>query len=889
MPISVLVAALALALLICFGGSGTCQAQHPVLHHGSYGQANLDRLLSAIDYFMKLPEDQLVALVPTQAGFYFTGCPNCEGGQQEHGLAWEPKQPDKVHCIHCGQAYFSEKYPVMGVQEVTSPAGHKLQYPYWADADGYRYYFDSFGDYDAREQLANQAYLMAYAYHITNDRQYARRAALILNRFAEVYPDYIYKFDYPFQQKVLYEGEVDPKDFRSGFRTARWDWWAYMDIPVDLVFAYDMICDSGELEKIAGAKERIESDFFLPAARQVTANREDLTNMSPVAWRGMIVISRVLQKPEYIHEVVDRLQRFAAEQFYYDGVWREGAPSYHSQVVGGLSSVFSLSKGHSDPPGYQHPQTGKRLDNLDLASGLPVVARVTEALNKMRLPDGRLAPVHDTWSTNRRGTQAKAEPVLLPALGHAILGRDQGGDPMQVHLTWSGGYGHTHYDGLSMLMFACGEEMLPDLGYTHTRYRGWTLATASHNSVVIDCGNQYAGSNPPSDGALQFFDAQNPDFQVVAASNEQVYADKAEKYARMLALVAIDDANAYVVDVFNVLSPHQQDYFMHGSADGPQTLTVSGPDGPLQMKPVETMLPEGIEWREPQGEHHGGWVTQRGYAYGFLSDNSIGHPRAGVQLATFRYPDKDLSTRLYLVTENGDELCSGLNPQVRPAGADDSKLGQFNRPYVMVRRAGGPSENLFVSVMEPVRQAPPIKSVSVLQTEGTGRAIAVETAGFVDVIGVLADGLKGAYKGVSFEMSGCVGRVRVVGEEVISAYSTGLVAFGDFRLETKSRQAPLVGVERGGDAGALLIAEDWTDPAPAASTVLIVDHGDGWTHGYTVASVEKTATGSRIVTREDPGFEYDAAAKTAQYKFFPHHAHTGDHTVCWQAAASFDK
>lgn len=867
-----------------------CQVQHPVLEYTRYNADSSDALKAKTAYLMQLSEEQLLSLVPTQAGFYFTGCPNCTAGQQEHGLAWDPKKPDQVHCLHCGQVYPSDKYPNTGIQEVTSPAGNKLKYPYWEDEDAYRYYFESFGDYDARKQLASQAYDMACAYHVTKETEYARRAALILNRFAEVFPDYIYKFDYPFRQKVLYEGEVDPKDFRGGFRTARWDWWAYMGIPVDLVFAYDMIYESGELEKIPGAKQRIENDFFLTATEQVAANRDTLSNMSPVAWRGMIVVARVLEKPEYIHEVVSRLERFCARQFYYDGVWREGAPSYHQQVIGGLSSVFNLTKGYSDPEGYTHPETSKRLDDLDLASGVPMVARVIASLNSMRLPNGRLAPVHDTWSSSGRGRISASGPVLLPALGHAILGRGQGDDQMQVHLTWSGGYGHTHYDGLSMLMFARGEEMLPDLGYTHTRYRAWTLATASHNGVVIDCENQYAGSKPPSDGALEFFDATSPDLQVVAASNPQAYPEKAQTYSRMLAMVGIDVANAYVVDAFFVEGGQQHDYFIHGSADRAQSLAVSGPDGVLQMEPVETMLPEGVEWKEPEGEHHGGWITEKGYAYGFLSDNRVGRPAAGVQLAEFKYDDKDLSTRVYLVTEDGDELYSGMNPQIRPAGRDDSKLEQFNRHYVMIRRAGGEEGNLFVALFEPVGGSPIIKSVSVLPFDGSGWALVVVTDEFTDIIGIFAYDLQGSYEGVGFEMSGPMSQLRIRQGEVVRAYSTGLVSYGTFMLDIgEYREAKLVGVERGEDGGALLIDADWTQVGPTAGTVLVLHHGDGRTHGYTVASVEKAGEGSRIITLQDPGFEYDADTQTAQYEFFPHHTHTGEHVVRWQGAVSYEQ
>lgn len=872
--------------------TAVCGAQpdHPVLMYTQYTRENTAALEKTIDHFMNIPEEQLIALVPTQNGFYFTGCPNCDGGQQEHGLAWDPTKPHQVHCIHCGHVYPSEKYPASGVQEVTSPAGNRLQYPYWADPDGYRYYFASFGDYEARRQLSRAAYTMAYVYHLTGDADYARRSALILNRFAEVYGDYIYKFDYPFQQKELYNGEVAPADFRPGFRTSRWDWWAYMDIPLELVHAYDMIVPSGELDKIEGAKERIASEFFLPAADQVMANPDTLSNMSPTAWQGMVVVGRVLDQPEFVHEVIDRLGQLAEQQFYYDGAWREGAPSYHSQVVGGLSEVFRLAAGYSDPPDYKDPLTGRRLDELDLKRDVPALARTIAALDSMRLPNGRLTPVHDTWSTNGRGSLQKSVPVLLPALGHAILGRGEGENQMQVNLTWSGGYGHQHHDGLAMHLFARGEEMLPDLGYTHTRFRGWTIATASHNTVVVDFENQYAGADPASDGALQLFDVLDADFQVVMVDNPQVYPGRVEQYSRLLALVGLGADDAYVVDAFRVKGGQQHDYFLHGSADVPQTLSVTGPQGPLETEPVETMLPEDFpDWRAPEGEHHGSWAAQRGYAYGFLKDGVVANLSPGVVTADFTYEGRPLATRVYLAVGEHDQLYSGLNPQVRPAGNDDSKLPDYYRPYIMLGRFPAAAGSLFVSVIEPRAETARIRSVEAINTRGEGRAVAVTTDEFTDIIGLYASDLTGSALGREFSMTGPIGRLRIVGDEVIAAYSTGNTEWGEFALKAEARTAKLTATMVGGGGGALCVDADWTDPAPPPGSVVIVDHGDGFTHGYTVKSVAAAGGGSIIGVEQDPGFQYDPVTGTATFVTFPQHTHAAPQTVRQPAAAAFRK
>ncbi|MFP3904687.1 MAG: heparinase II/III family protein, partial [Armatimonadota bacterium] len=597
----------------------------------------------------------------------------------------------------------------------------------------------------------------------------------------------------------------------------------------------------------------------------------------------------VLQQPQYVHEVVSRLRRFTSEQFYYDGAWKEGAPSYHRQVIGGLDRVFDVTEGYSDPEGYTHPDTGEHFENLNLRADIPVVSRVIAALKEMRLPNGRLVPVHDTWATSTYGSVDASRPTLLPALGHAILGRGEGDRQMQVNMTWSGGYGHIHYDGLSMLTFANGKEMLSDIGYTHTKFRPWTLATASHNTVVVDYENQYAGSNPQSDGALVFFDARDPHNQVLKVRNPQVYPELVERYERMIAVVALDDTSAYIVDDFIVSGGSQHDYFLHGSADDPQAIMFD--EGALTTTPVESMLPEGMEWTPPEGEHHSSWARKRAYGYGFLRDTVMAQPQAGVHAATFDFEESDLSTTIFTVIRAGDELYAGRNPQIRHAQNDDRAVVSFERPYVMLRRTPDDAASEFVSIIEPVQGTPAISSVTLADTDGAGTALVVQTDAFTDLIGLNAVDLSGEFEGQSFSMNGPFCRIRIDSTgEPAEAYALGWVGYGDFFVDAgEPRTASLTGVERGDSGGALVVDADWSDPGPAPGTVIVLDHGDGYSHGYHVKSVQKVETGTRIETVEDPGFEFDAETGTVSYQYHPHSEHKGENIVRWTGAVSVEQ
>src|SRR5512133_1190405 len=101
------------------------------------------RLMQSTAYVRSLDEAALRKLVPAQSGLNYVGCPNCNSGQQENQLAWTPDRPGEVYCQYCNHRYPSSKYPMDQALTVRNPRGETQRYPYWADAQGYRYYFEA--------------------------------------------------------------------------------------------------------------------------------------------------------------------------------------------------------------------------------------------------------------------------------------------------------------------------------------------------------------------------------------------------------------------------------------------------------------------------------------------------------------------------------------------------------------------------------------------------------------------------------------------------------------------------------------------------------------------------------------------------------------------------
>ena len=468
--------------------------------------------------------------------------------------------------------------------------------------------------------------------------------------------------------------------------------------------------------------------------------------------------------------------------------------------------------------------------------------------------------------------QADGKPDLLGGLGQGILSLGKGADAMQVDLTWSPGYGHIHYDGLGLLVFAQGKELLSDLGYTHTRWREWTIQSAAHNLVVVDEANQVANKNTL--GNLRYFHVTDA-VQMMSVDNPQVYPGVTDVYRRTVALVKLDESNGYVVDIFRVRGGKQHDYFLHGSADDPQTLEAKVAAGSLEVTAPDTLVPPGVAFKAAtnEGEYH----MEPGMAYGYFHDlkqSALGSDTL-VDLI-YQTEQSPAGLRVFTLAKAGDQLIVGTNPAIRGAGSDDSKLPQYNRQFAMLRRQGG--DSLFVSILAPHGEQKLVRGAKLVTLPGAAVALAVDAGKRQDLVIIEGQQARGQWLGQPVEAKAELAIIATEGGAAICATAVaGPIKFGKLSLEcTGMLQAKLLGVERKDGAGTLLLDDGFV---PAPGTVIVVDHGGKRCSPYTVKSATREGRQVRVELAEDPGFEYDAAAQTSQFIFLPRESYTGEHVV----------
>ena len=850
---------------------------------------DIERLQSAVAPVMALSDKELLALIPERAGLRFTGCPNCTGGTQENQLWWTIEEPHTVYCQHCDLRYPNDIYPDDQTLSVVNSRGETHAYPYWDDADGYHHFFQAKGWYVAREYFQDAARWLAELYTATGEEKYARRSALILHRFAEVYPGYLVHFDYPFRQKVLWSGEEDFPYPVPDFRAAKWSWWAYMDISEDLLKAYEVIRDSGALE--AEDQRLIETDLFHAMVGFIDNYEPALTNMDPTLLRSLIWAGRVLHEPDYIHDAVRRIGLLTRQQFFADGAWREGAVSYHNQTTRGLGMLVDLLDGYSDPPGYKpdngQPWDGARFDDLDMGEQLPILARAQRVPDLLRYPNGRVVPFHDTWARESVEPTERSQSSILPELGHAWLGRGEGDGQIQTHLHFSGGYGHQHRDVLGMTLFAGGQERLGDMGYTHTRYRAWTLTTLSHNTVTVDGIDQQAGSiDNPSDGALTLFvPGENDLLAVVEARGERAYPGLVDEYKRMLVQIGAGD-DAYVVDLFSVVGGSRHEYVLTGDADHDGALEH---DLPMQSY-GPMLLPDGVEVKLPRGESTPGEAGGHNLGYAFLRDVQQ-TPIDGAWTVTFASDAQTTGAVKVHGTAlgSGDILFSAQAPSIRRAQNDDAVLDQFTMPVLVHRREAMDTEVLksrFVTVLEAMGEAGAfIGQVERTEMEAGSDGVAVRITwdDTVDLLLVAADANSTVRVG-GVELQGRLGFVRMRGDEVVEMRLVGgtRLTAGGRVLAGNGVQRGLVSAtkrrEAGDDVDALVtnLAESKMDEG--AGLWAIVVEADGFHHGHQIVAVDgDSEAGTTLVLANDPG--YVVAGGSGKMAYFPGRSWQGETVV----------
>ncbi|WP_010276239.1 heparinase II/III family protein [Paenibacillus senegalensis] len=267
--------------------------------------------------WMSLDDEEIRGLVPERGAYYMYGVTNPVGpdGTRIVPIGWSA--PGQVRS-ELGAVYPSEQYPDDGTG--------------WQDADGQIYYFTARWHGFVVDELTRAVEPLAYAYAISGEAVYARKAAVILDALAAVYPEAI-------------EGPLDYPGLRPGKEGGRLER-PYYQVARTLIWytnACDLIWRSGELDGPSKSnpgctiKENIVYNLLLNGAdycyreSQLPGYVDQLHNGTADYNMGIAVVGSLLGIDRYVDWAVNgptNLRFMISNNIDRDGNYFETSESY---------------------------------------------------------------------------------------------------------------------------------------------------------------------------------------------------------------------------------------------------------------------------------------------------------------------------------------------------------------------------------------------------------------------------------------------------------------------------------------------------------------------------------------------------------------------------------
>ncbi|OYN89910.1 heparinase II/III domain-containing protein [Parenemella sanctibonifatiensis] len=823
----------------------------------------------------------LLDLIPERTGFTFCGVPDAAHLHPQNLYDWTVDDPDHITAKSTGTVYPNADYPEDRELAVTNRLGEQVSYPYHEDADGKRYFLSGHVWFRKREHV--------YANLPDIAETDPLGAARILHRFAEVYQGWVPTNEYPWLSRPVEPGSV-PRNYWWG---GVWTRWSVSDLrPVGLLAqTMQKVEQTNALDVLSeevgtDVRELLVQQTLLPSVAYRASFNRRYHNMDYPTYRGLVQLGWALGDASWMHEVAEWAQEYMARGYLFDGFWRETTISYHQQSTNGMEIVANEIAGWTDPEGYESPRTGFHFEDVDLRAQMPALGAASRVAKVLVYPDGHYFPLADTWASSTTKDPEPSAPVFYGAAGVARLARGE----TQSYLEYTPKYGHNHNDQLGLAMFAEGQELFPDVGYTHTRFRRHTTSTLGHNTVTVDSSDLDSGGE--HGGSIEIFDASDAACQVTRASFGTAYP-QTSVYQRENWLIQHpgEEDHGYLLDFFRVRGGERHEYVLAGDANHDAemateaTLTAYG----------QYLLPEGVTVTEPETENDYG--DAEGHYYGYIYVRSV--KRA--ELAEGEYV-VDLTTttedgqagagaRIFGSAGGSAELFLGISPSMRATrlngtSADtNDEAEKYWLPRLVVRREGADLASDFVTAIEPTpadgqARIERIERLDNDGPEGTLAARVVHLDGTIDVVISTPDSDATVTAG-GVTLTGKLGFARITssGTKLHLVGGTKLTAAGAELVGEGPVTGTVTGTTRtnNGDATNAVVT-DQTVPDWVAGHTLVVTRPDGKTHPYLIAGVTATDQGSAIeLVDTDPGFVVDG--ESSELVYFP--------ATKWSGATTF--
>ncbi|GIP33357.1 heparinase II/III family protein [Paenibacillus sp. J2TS4] len=831
----------------------------------------------------------IMEIIPNQNGFRFVGLPEMPELAPD-GLYKLSDDGKSLISLKTDTVYPNDEYPETKKATVTGRKGQTITYPYYEDEEGKKYF------------ISAHLWHLQKARAITETENIAKSdplgAARLLYRFVQASENYVPTTDDRWYNIPMNYSSGPPFNYWGG----KWDrYYLYeLHIMTPLLRTYVEVKKTNALQLLSeevgeDIDKMIKEEMIVPAMDYMLSFPIHLINLDYTAWMGLTNVARALDDPEYIHKAVEWMDQFVTRRFMSDGSWYEVTTSYHNLSTNTLIDAANLLKGWTDPPEYISPRTGKRFDNLDLYKEYAILDKARKIPRLLAYPNKQTLPIQDTWPYQKVSSPLPG-PLLLPAAGIGRLAIGEDTDQSQLYLQFIPKYGgHVHSELLNINLFAEGQELLPDLGYTYSFHRYFTTSTIGHNTVVVDSKDMIINDVSLHGGNIEQFAQVDDLFQVVRASQSEAY-DVTEEYSREPWFISFpDDPNkGYVLDLFRVRGGERHEYTLHGDANHDayfQTDLALSDYGPY-------LLPLGTKVKEAEGFSDKG--SAEGHYEGYIYVKEVkkaeleGKDQYRLTLETF--DDDGLEKAKLNITglleAGNDELYLGRSPSIRPARLYGTSMDtndeviKYDMPKMVLRREGNDLTSTFATVLEPYSgtSGSRIDAMERLKPDQAPEGASAVKISYGDTTDIILSSPHYKEQPLVMDdivMDGEIGFIRLVNGDVQKMVLIGgtLLKKGNYEVTDKGTiEGRITNVMRTaeGDTHDALLTDSHISPDVVGQNV-IVAHPDGSTHGYKIKEIDTEYRRSMIILDDmDPGFriaEDDASHMTS----FPLKKWTGEH------------
>lgn len=594
-----------------------------------WAKAEKDRIITAANKWVDVPDEYIRSIMPQEGAIFAYGIAGCP----DHNVSWTNFGGNGIADL---SRPLTLKCPAGHIIDFNNPESKYYDSGNGVYIDNRRFFFRGVWNafvvntFTGQGSDAGALHQLAYAYALTGEDQYAKKAAVIFDALAYLSPT-----------------TKGPRDFHADDKAIAGRLHFLTSIvhrsKVHFVRSFDLLYNNPAMQAksyyndqsiVQNVAKGILEDYMFVEFDLRNGKLTTMHNHESDELRGMLATGLVLGNPDYIRWGIQAASYFFENTIDRDGLYYEGSPSYANFTQTVFSDIAELAYYYNpenyDLEGlpervnfYDHPKLREFLaemrNKLDIAGHfasygnassdrlrIEVGARTIDGKEFLLLdqlyhrteipelkeiykekileysqgnPDQRRS---GTWALFhvkpeaypkverfRQTDQAKTAYYAGPSL--AILGSGEGRERRSLLIRGGPNLPHSHDDALALFYYDKGYLLTQDNGYNifgSPLHSGWGSQAVSHNLVVVDNDKYRKGwyKNTPGAEILGFANLDGLKYVHLDAPYQFPTSAFIKEYSRRTALIDIDNGDSYVVDVFTVRGGQRHDYVFHTAA-----------------------------------------------------------------------------------------------------------------------------------------------------------------------------------------------------------------------------------------------------------------------------------------------------------------------------------